>query len=491
MKTNLIISIFIAAFISSCSDKSTHSTFCFNPDQNTVIKFDFKNCKAQHSYTLVYFQTLPFNQTLEPFEINSDSLLYYNIQLSHPLYMTLVENKSGTEFFVIANDTLTIEIDFQKDSPLEKGIRFKGKTGDISDYLSYDHKHLYLLPTENQSPELYNLILDSISNLQLIVVDSLYQNGVLPSWFVDIQKENIQNERDYLKFLQYYQRVWMYNQYLPKTKTLFESIDLENKKYYWLESSINLLCCFRPEKYDTLFQKKYAEKELFIEKTQDNIDFVKARVSMPDLSYFVASRISMLFARNTLLKLSPVEFKQYSIQVDSFISENSHLINDSTQLNIIINEKNRKYSEYNNQNRLKEKTTAPGFYLADINGNFKKLSDYRGKLVLLNFWGTYCAPCIKSIQKKNELFEKYKDSNFELVNICMDANPAGWKKIIDENDFKGTHLICKGNWSDKLRTFYNVYNIPHFTLIDENGEIITNGLIDSIEYYIDKNIALN
>jgi thiol-disulfide isomerase/thioredoxin len=113
-----------------------------------------------------------------------------------------------------------------------------------------------------------------------------------------------------------------------------------------------------------------------------------------------------------------------------------------------------------------------------------QLSDFKGKLVLLNFWGTYCSPCIRSIPDKNKLAEDFKKEEFVLINICTDSNFELWRQIIRNNEFKGVHLICKGNWNDLLRSGYNIFSLPHYTIIDQNGRILMNNVRDSVEYFL-------
>jgi thiol-disulfide isomerase/thioredoxin len=488
MKGKTKIIVIIIVLLISCSEKSTKPTMGFYPEQITVIKFEIKNCTLPHSYTLLYNQTLPLNQTLQPIEINSDSLFCININLNHPLYIALIEDNRGIDFFVIPNDTLSVIIDYQQGDLLSEIVRFQGETCEISNYLAHVRRHFYSGPRKEQAPSAFNQMIDSIFERELVVIDSLFELDKLPRWFVDIEEENIQYERDFNKLNQYNQRVWMHNQFIDKSNDDIETIVLNDLKNYWLESAIQLLSKFHHNRYDSLLQPKYADNDLIIEYSQNNIDSVNGRVSESALSYFVAHKISVLFWNNKLLKLSPSEFEQYSNQIDSFINKNSHLITDSVMLGVVINEKNRKIEEYLNQTTLKTNDKAPGFYLENNLGDFTTLSDFKDKVVLINFWATYCAPCIKSIPEKNNLYDNFIDEDFELINICMDSNNEAWKRIIDENGFKGTHFICRGEWERNLKSSYNIIGVPHYTLIDKNGLIIKNGIKDSIDYLIRLNL---
>jgi thiol-disulfide isomerase/thioredoxin len=264
-------------------------------------------------------------------------------------------------------------------------------------------------------------MLDSFYYPALKVLDSISLAKALPKWYVEIETDDISCERDYYKFMQYRQRPWLYKDYTPKGDSLKNQIDLSCLKYYWLFSAHDLLGSFGPDKYDSLTQR-YATKEILMQRCQDNIDEIKGRVSAEALSYFVANRFSLLFTKKKLLDLSTHEFSSYTQKIEEFIGKNAHLITDTVIYNFIIREKNKQFKEYMDINVLTVGDKAPDFYLEDINGQTVKLSDFRGKLVLLNFWGTYCAPCIKLIPEKNDMVNEFNQEDFGLVNISTDYN---------------------------------------------------------------------
>lgn len=76
---------------------------------------------------------------------------------------------------------------------------------------------------------------------------------------------------------------------------------------------------------------------------------------------------------------------------------------------------------------LKDRKQAPDFSLKDTNGQTVKLSDYKGKVVLLNFWATWCGPCKIEIPWFMEFEQKYKDQGFAVLGVSMDAE--GWEVI--------------------------------------------------------------
>ena len=117
---------------------------------------------------------------------------------------------------------------------------------------------------------------------------------------------------------------------------------------------------------------------------------------------------------------------------------------------------------------------APYFFLVDSAGNEYKSSDFKGKVLLINFWATWCKPCIKEFPEENKLVEKYKDQPVEIVNICFDSEEEKWKSYLSKYDLKTTNLYANGNWNDKLQKDFGIKGIPHSTLIDWNGKVVEN-----------------
>ena len=117
----------------------------------------------------------------------------------------------------------------------------------------------------------------------------------------------------------------------------------------------------------------------------------------------------------------------------------------------------------------KERKQAPNFALKDAHGKTVKLTDFKGKVVLLDFWATWCGPCQIEIPWFEEFQRKYKDRGFEVVGVSMDDD--GWKVI---NPFvqqkKINYRILLGD--DSTGSLYGgVDALPMTLVIDRDGRI--------------------
>ena len=111
---------------------------------------------------------------------------------------------------------------------------------------------------------------------------------------------------------------------------------------------------------------------------------------------------------------------------------------------------------------------APDFTLQDMNGKSVKLSDYKGKVVLLEFWATWCGPCRMSAPGIEKLHKAYKDKG--LVVLAISVDQGGWddvKAFISE--FGITYTVLKG--TDDVTSEYQVRSIPMLLVLNKEGKI--------------------
>ena len=113
---------------------------------------------------------------------------------------------------------------------------------------------------------------------------------------------------------------------------------------------------------------------------------------------------------------------------------------------------------------------APEFTLKTLEGKSVKLSDYRGKAVLLNFWATWCAPCKIEMPWFIELYQQYKPQGLEVVGVAMDDSSQ--KEIADfVKEMKVNYTILQG--TEKVGDDYGgVQFLPETFILDRNGKIV-------------------
>lgn len=127
--------------------------------------------------------------------------------------------------------------------------------------------------------------------------------------------------------------------------------------------------------------------------------------------------------------------------------------------------------------------TEVGKQFVDIKGTTPEgatiaLSDYagKGKVVLIDFWASWCPPCRKEMPVLVEAYKKYKAKGFEIVGVSLDDDKAAWEKGIKNLNITWPQMSDLKGWKSELSGAYAVNLIPHTLLLDKDGKIIDKNL---------------
>ncbi|MYI61488.1 MAG: TlpA family protein disulfide reductase [Gemmatimonadetes bacterium] len=121
--------------------------------------------------------------------------------------------------------------------------------------------------------------------------------------------------------------------------------------------------------------------------------------------------------------------------------------------------------------KLQPGQPAPEFTLPDLDDQPVSLSQFKGQVVLLDFWASWCVPCIDDLPYLRQVKEKTADWSVVFLNISLDADDAAWREAIDKHEIKGVHVRADG-WNAEVAKTYQVSGIPSYYLVDSQGLIV-------------------
>ncbi len=119
---------------------------------------------------------------------------------------------------------------------------------------------------------------------------------------------------------------------------------------------------------------------------------------------------------------------------------------------------------------------APEINLANPQGTLVSLSSLRGKLVLIDFWASWCGPCRQENPNVVRVYNQYKDKGFEVYGVSLDKEKTAWTKAIAQDQLRWTHVSDLKFWESEAAKTYGVRSIPQTYLIDGQGKIVAKNL---------------
>ncbi|MDI1234929.1 MAG: TlpA disulfide reductase family protein [bacterium] len=371
-----------------------------------------------------------------------------------------------TYMYLVPKDSLNMTIDYER---FDSSLLYSGKGSADNNYMAAD-----LLANFNWNAQLHREFTDA--NKFAAFEDSLERENQL---FLKKYKSSTFTKEFYThitattKYRYIYPRFMFKIRYNPETNAMEEAKVPENYFDFLKKMNINDQQAAENSTYESALGNTYfyeicypkilkevadslspKEKTTLLLTKEYNVrkTLFKDEIRDYQLTYFMNMHISQAASDVKLLE----EFmKAYRMDCKNL-----------TYISIIEN-------LYVQTMSLAKGRPAPEFVLLDAEGKQVALSSLKGKVVYIDFWATWCAPCLSEMPNSHKLSEKFKDNKdvvFLYVNVRDDEE--NWKKFIAKGTLQGVNLFANETQSSELYKVYNFKGIPHYVLIDKNGNLI-------------------
>lgn len=391
------------------------------------------------------------------FEVSSDDFYFVAIKKGNKVFRLFFN------FYLKPGDNLHI-------SDSRGGLKLEGNAADLNNFsldskypskYSYRKKSYFLEPTE------VSVFLDSIRYTKEKYLSEFVLEKGAPALFQRFYKEQIYQEwcADYMDYM-YSHSHYAHDilRYLPT-----DSLAINFKDSLRFNSEYNYSAAY------SSMLKSYIEMR-FHETTAHLSDSLKYEFPMRSFFELIASEYSRIDREIAYEAFaSELAFRMRDVDQELYLA----VINPALELMTSSKSDYLKYSfttQYNALKKILAGEIAPNFTLKDLYDKDVSLSDFRGKIVYLNFWGTWCPPCIASVPKQIEIQRKYEhNKDIVFLNIALEYGVEDierWKNFVKEKGYNGIHLVAEKQFNNESLTDYMLNTAPTYMIIGKSGEII-------------------
>lgn len=441
MKRIIILSIVALAF-GACNTKAPKT-----------VELSGKIENLDNNYVLLISKGI--NDTIP---VNTDGTFTKSFELIDPSYFNFRAGRISNTIVVFPGDNLTINLDAKNPS---EGPQFTGNNAQLNNYIfeangitknmMQNFRALYALPKDQFTGKL-----DSVKNETMQKLSSLGLDN--DDEFIELEKARINYQ---IKGILYdYPN---YNARLTGTEFVFNSDDY----LFMNEVDFNNEIHFNINEYSNLVYKHL--QQVFWSSLEDDEHKGKSEFER-NIMYFelVDSLITNQTIRDYMKFNSTSEtIKWANLEVAKNVAD--HFIADA-QTDIY---KEIAQAAIAKRMLLAPGQPAPGFTLTAIDGKEYSLSDFKGKLVYIDFWATWCGPCLREIPSFKKIKDAYANKDIVFLAISLDDDKEAWQKMVTTDpNLSGIQLYAEKAWSSDVAKLYQIYGIPTFVLIDAEGKII-------------------
>lgn len=202
------------------------------------------------------------------------------------------------------------------------------------------------------------------------------------------------------------------------------------------------------------YEKEIEKLNTELQKLQNELKKVELDYSVNNPKSYLSASIIDLYKRRIPLD----SVKALYTKLDPIIKESSYGLRIKEHIRVV-----------------NSGDVAPNFSQEDINGEVLSLSQFKGKIVLLDFGAKWCIPCIKNHPELKRIYDKYNSKGFEIISISLDIDKISWKEYVKDEKLNWHHVF-EGRYGSKkagsISKAYSIQPVPAYILIDKKGIIV-------------------
>lgn len=381
-------------------------------------------------------------------------------RLNKPLAHEIEHGEEVTHAFLSPGDSIYLTLDTKK---FDETVTYSGKGADVNNYLAKQYltfednlesetfQRGFFTKIATLKPNTFSAYVDSIEAIRLSYLNS--KKKELPEvfyhyQFADIVFKSAKDKADY-PMLHYYVRgikdsvVKVDEAY----NSFYNNYSVSNEDYLLSNYFVSFL-----DSYIRYYARKDYQRDSI--SLMDQVNTVRKRLPGRVKEKAIEQLVLQSFQYNT----AEVIREMYTIALSD--------IKDSSSLALI------EY-KYNQTTALFPGNPAPAIELKTRDGKNVSLADFKGKIVYLDFWASWCGPCMMEMPYAKKLQDTFANQDVVFLYVSIDDNKQAWIQAMDAKKMKGVHVWAKG-FEHAVPKSYAVEGIPSYFLIDRQGKIISN-----------------
>ena len=441
--------------------------FSMQAQPNTLVAGKIENAEVLREITLYVNQRYLTNETdIYSSRIIDDNSFAFAVEINEPQLVVLEYAKNQGTLYLEPNDTLYINCDAEN---FQYSFQFLGRSGHNNTLLSEYHK-------------LNPRVASAFEMTQYKQKNYWYRNSPkMDAWMMSMDREkftlHMQERKDKSRILiKNYDR-----EHAQKLTDDFKEFLTADATYDW---AYHMLL------YGQIFKNMYQLEADFLDFV-DTVSLYHPQIGNQWYREFLLAYFDYLNLKSNIAKSSfayeydlaanlligkPLAFYQSEILARAFRSKNQEAILDKYWEFVGTNEfgqfDEKVVATYMKAMKFAEGTSAPDFALNDKGNKIITLASLEGKTVYLNFWTTWCRPCINKMESVKLIQSELEKLDVVFINVSLDRDELTWKNTLTERSFKGIHVLASNGLNSEIAKAYEVKVLPQYFIINKKGKFV-------------------